>query len=115
MPIFSGKAAPIPDKINNDAASINPFFLPSDRLTKPATDPPMIHPIKAAETVNPVMALTLFIVTTGELPNCTINTMAARINIIVLIMNPFFQLNNLISIPLTARPTINTATEIVIL
>ena len=42
---------------NSMAARTSPFFLPNFLLTSPPKTPPMIHPIKALATRNPLNAL----------------------------------------------------------
>ena len=50
-------AEPNADIKNKIAARINPFFRPSFLLTNPPKTPPIIQPINALDTKNPLKAL----------------------------------------------------------
>ena len=54
---ISGKADPTAEMINRIAARINVFFLPRRDANSPPLIPPIMHPINALETVNPLSEL----------------------------------------------------------
>ena len=54
MFIISGMEEPTADKVNSKAAKTNPFFLPISLDIKPPKAPPMIQPMRALDTVNPL-------------------------------------------------------------